>query len=117
MVFSTWRLTLDVVQQGLNEASLPSIRFDGKVPQKERQSVVNRFKQDPSIRVMLLTLSCGAVGYVPCFPSSLFEAGAKTNLLQAHANGCVSRLFDGASLVSAHNTQVFNPLTAQEPDA
>jgi SNF2 family DNA or RNA helicase len=61
-VFSTWRLTLDIVEAGLDEASLRSIRFDGKVPQKERQSVVDKFKKDPSIRVMLLTLSCGAVG-------------------------------------------------------
>lgn len=41
---------------------MPSVRFDGKVPQKERQSVIDRFRKDPSIRVMLLTLSCGAVG-------------------------------------------------------
>ncbi|KAK1252229.1 hypothetical protein MKX08_003416, partial [Trichoderma sp. CBMAI-0020] len=62
IVFSTWRLTLDIVEAGLDQASLRSIRFDGQVPQKERQSVVNQFKRDPSIRVMLLTLSCGAVG-------------------------------------------------------
>lgn len=62
MVFSTWRLTLDVVEKGLEMAGIRSIRFDGSVPQKERQSVVDRFKADASIRVMLLTLSCGAVG-------------------------------------------------------
>jgi SWI/SNF-related matrix-associated actin-dependent regulator of chromatin subfamily A3 len=62
VVFSTWRLTLDIVQTGLDQASLRSIRFDGKVPQEERQSVIDEFKADPAIRVMLLTLSCGAVG-------------------------------------------------------
>ncbi|KAK4243690.1 P-loop containing nucleoside triphosphate hydrolase protein [Corynascus novoguineensis] len=62
VVFSTWRLTLDVVEKGLENAGIRSIRFDGSVPQKERQSVVDRFKADPGIRVMLLTLSCGAVG-------------------------------------------------------
>ncbi|KAK7413800.1 hypothetical protein QQX98_007293 [Neonectria punicea] len=62
IVFSTWRLTLDVVEEGLKQASVQSIRFDGKVPQKERQNVVDKFKTDPSIRIMLLTLSCGAVG-------------------------------------------------------
>lgn len=62
VIFSTWRLTLDMVETGLDRASLRSIRFDGKVPQKERQSVVDKFKTDPTIRVMLLTLSCGAVG-------------------------------------------------------
>lgn len=64
VVFSTWRLTLDVVEAGLNQHSIANVRFDGKVPQKDRQSVVNRFKNDPNIRVMLLTLSCGAVGLV-----------------------------------------------------
>jgi SNF2 family DNA or RNA helicase len=51
-----------MVETFLERASLRSIRFDGKVPQNERQSVVDKFKTDPTIRVMLLTLSCGAVG-------------------------------------------------------
>ncbi|KAK8090377.1 hypothetical protein PG997_005338, partial [Apiospora hydei] len=62
IVFSTWRLTLDMVQKGLNEAGISCVRFDGKVPQKDRQPIVERFKTDPTLRVMLLTLSCGAVG-------------------------------------------------------
>lgn len=62
IVFSTWRLTLDVVEAGLQQSSVKSVRFDGKVPQKERQNIVDTFKTDPSIRVMLLTLSCGAAG-------------------------------------------------------
>ncbi|KAL7928886.1 SNF2 family N-terminal domain-containing protein [Trichoderma chlorosporum] len=62
VVFSTWRLTLDIVEAGLAQANISSIRFDGKVPQKDRQSVIEKFKSDPNLRVMLLTLSCGAVG-------------------------------------------------------
>ncbi|KAI1415220.1 SNF2 family N-terminal domain-containing protein [Hypoxylon sp. FL1857] len=62
VVFSTWRLTLDIVQAGLTDAGIRSIRFDGKIPQKDRQSVIDNFRTDPSISVMLLTLSCGAVG-------------------------------------------------------
>ena len=62
VVFSSWRLTLDVVEKGLSDAGIRSIRFDGKVPQKQRQYVIDSFKADPDIRVMLLTLSCGAVG-------------------------------------------------------
>ncbi|KAF2470906.1 putative SWI/SNF-related matrix-associated actin-dependent regulator of chromatin subfamily A member 3-like 3, partial [Lindgomyces ingoldianus] len=41
-----------------------SVRFDKKVPQTQRQSVITSFIQDPSLRVMLLMLSCGAVGWV-----------------------------------------------------
>ncbi|KAH7627454.1 SNF2 family N-terminal domain-containing protein [Sordaria sp. MPI-SDFR-AT-0083] len=62
VVFSTWRTTLDVIEAGLKTEGIPCLRFDGKVPQRERQNVVNRFRQDPSCRVLLLTLSCGAVG-------------------------------------------------------
>lgn len=62
VVFSTWRLTLDLITRGLDAEGIRSIRFDGKVPQKDRQSVLRSFSSDPSIRVMLLTLSCGAVG-------------------------------------------------------
>lgn len=62
IVFSTWRLTLDMVEKGLNEAGVSCVRFDGKVPQKDRQPIVEKFKRDANIRVMLLTLACGAVG-------------------------------------------------------
>ncbi|RWA06777.1 hypothetical protein EKO27_g8325 [Xylaria grammica] len=62
VVFSTWRLTLDLVEAGLDQNSIQHIRFDGKVPQNERGAVVSRFRNDPEIRIMLLTLSCGAVG-------------------------------------------------------
>ncbi|KAI0413198.1 SNF2 family N-terminal domain-containing protein [Xylaria grammica] len=62
VVFSTWRLTLDLVKAGLDRNSIQHIRFDGKVPQNERGAVISRFRNDPEIRIMLLTLSCGAVG-------------------------------------------------------
>jgi SNF2 family DNA or RNA helicase len=62
IVFSTWRLTLDIIEVGLAQVDIRNVRFDGKVPQTRRQMVLDQFKYDPNIRVMLLTLSCGAVG-------------------------------------------------------
>ncbi|TLS30086.1 hypothetical protein PpBr36_02651 [Pyricularia pennisetigena] len=62
VVFSTWRMTLDLVEKALTQASIPNVRFDGNVKQKDRRSVMDKFKSDPNVRVMLLTLSCGAVG-------------------------------------------------------
>lgn len=64
IVFSTWRLTLDIIETGLNQAGIRSVRFDGKVSQAQRQPVLNQFKTDPHVRVILLTLQCGAVGQV-----------------------------------------------------
>ncbi|WQF88244.1 Putative helicase, P-loop containing nucleoside triphosphate hydrolase, SNF2-like domain superfamily [Colletotrichum destructivum] len=62
IVFSTWRMTLDVVEEALKHAGKTTVRFDGSVSQKDRHSVVERFRKDPGVSVMLLTLSCGAVG-------------------------------------------------------
>lgn len=56
-------MTLDVVQAGLLQAGIQALRFDGEVPQRDRQGVIERFRSDMSVRVLLLTLSCGAVGY------------------------------------------------------
>lgn len=61
-MFSTWRLTLDLVEAGLQQESIGHVRFDGKVPPKDRQGVIDKFKTDPHTRIMLLTMTCGAVG-------------------------------------------------------
>lgn len=55
-------MTLDVVEQGLKQEGIGHLRFDGKVPQKERKGIIDRFRKDPAVKVLLLTLTCGAVG-------------------------------------------------------
>jgi SNF2 family DNA or RNA helicase len=55
-------MTLDLVEAGLKEAGICSVRFDGKVAQTQRQPVLNEFKGNANVRVILLTLQCGAVG-------------------------------------------------------
>lgn len=42
---------------------IPHIRFDGTVSAKKRDSDLANFCGDDDIRVALLTVSCGAVGY------------------------------------------------------
>ncbi|KAH8652844.1 SNF2 family N-terminal domain-containing protein [Ilyonectria robusta] len=79
VVFSTWRMTLDVVESGLKQAGILGLRFDGKVPQRDRQGVVERFRNDPTIRVLLLTLSCGAVGLT-------LTAASRAYLMEPHWN-------------------------------
>jgi SNF2 family DNA or RNA helicase len=82
IVFSTWRMTLDVVEAGLSAAGISSSRFDGKIPQAQRQPVLDRFKKDPHVRVLLLTLQCGAVGL------TLTEA-SRAYLMEPHWNPTV----------------------------
>ncbi|KAI1353446.1 SNF2 family N-terminal domain-containing protein [Xylaria sp. FL0043] len=79
IVFSTWRMTLDVVEQGLEKANIERLRFDGKVPQKERKGIIDRFRKDPAVKVLLLTLTCGAVGL------TLTEA-SRAYLMEPHWN-------------------------------
>ncbi|KAF5553743.1 alpha mannosyltransferase [Fusarium phyllophilum] len=84
VVFSSWRTTLNVIQAGLDQESIPCLRFDGTIIQKERHSVIERFRNDPQIRVLLLTLTCGAVGFPSLFNGAKLESntgrpGAGTN--------------------------------------
>ena len=57
-------MSLDLVEAGLKQAGISYLRFDGNLPQKQRQPVIDSFRRDPKIKVFLLTLSCGAVGLV-----------------------------------------------------
>lgn len=63
VVFSYWTSTLDLVQRGLEREGIVCVRFDGQATLKQRDKAVQAFRSDPSRRVMLLSLSCGAVGY------------------------------------------------------
>ncbi|RYP64438.1 hypothetical protein DL771_008754 [Monosporascus sp. 5C6A] len=79
VVFSTWRLTLNVAKAGLEQAGIQCLRFDGKVPQKDRHGILDSFKSDPLKRVLLLTLSCGAVGLT-------LTTASRAYLLEPHWN-------------------------------
>ncbi|KAJ3493714.1 hypothetical protein NLG97_g4558 [Lecanicillium saksenae] len=79
IVFSTWRLTLNVLAVGLEQAGIEYLRFDGSIQQKDRHEILQRFKNDSSKRVLLLTYSCGAVGL------TLTEA-SRAYLLEPHWN-------------------------------
>ncbi|KAL6830835.1 SNF2 family N-terminal domain-containing protein [Trichoderma sp. SZMC 28015] len=79
VVFSSWRTTLEIIEVGLKHACIPCLRFDGKVAQKDRHAVIERFRKDPTIRVLLVTLSCGAVGL------TLTEA-SRAYLMEPHWN-------------------------------
>ncbi|KAK1750444.1 SNF2 family N-terminal domain-containing protein [Echria macrotheca] len=79
VVFSSWRMTLDLVEIGLKQAGVSYLRFDGKVRQQDRQTIIDRFRKDPTIQVFLLTISCGAVGL------TLTEA-SRAYLVEPHWN-------------------------------
>jgi hypothetical protein len=43
---------------------IPSVRIDGKVDPKIRSHVIQKLHDDSKIRVILITINCGACGYV-----------------------------------------------------
>ncbi|KAG9380953.1 DNA repair protein rad5 [Pyrenophora tritici-repentis] len=62
IVFSFWTSTLDLVQKGLSGSFITYTRFDGTTSQSNRSTALKDFRQDPSISVILMTISCSAVG-------------------------------------------------------
>ncbi|KAF2441419.1 hypothetical protein P171DRAFT_474960 [Karstenula rhodostoma CBS 690.94] len=82
IVFSSWRLTLDVVEAGLNEAGICNLRFDGRVSHAQRQPILDKFRTNAHANVLLITLQCGAVGL------TLTEA-SRAYLMEPHWNPTV----------------------------
>lgn len=65
IVFSFWKSTLDLAALALTQAGFTCLQVDGDVPPKQRGGILQRFSELESEAVLLMSLSCGAVGYVP----------------------------------------------------
>uniref|UniRef100_A0A6G1S9Z7 TATA-binding protein-associated factor 172 n=1 Tax=Aceria tosichella TaxID=561515 RepID=A0A6G1S9Z7_9ACAR len=65
LIFCQLRSMVDIIENDLFKRHLPNItylRLDGSVPVNQRQSIVSRFNNDPSIDVLLLTTQIGGLG-------------------------------------------------------
>lgn len=65
LIFCQLRSMVNIVENDLLKKHLPSVtylRLDGSVPTRQRQSIVERFNNDPSIDVLLLTTQIGGLG-------------------------------------------------------
>ncbi|CAN9415730.1 unnamed protein product [Alternaria alternata] len=65
VVFSFWTSSLDMVEAALQcdpNHIIPSVRIDGKVDPKIRSHVIQKLHDDSKIRVILITINCGACG-------------------------------------------------------
>ena len=62
IVFSFWTTTLDLVGIALTDAQIAFTRLDGNMTAKNRQHMIKSFIQDPNIKVILVSLRCGANG-------------------------------------------------------
>ncbi|XP_071815312.1 TATA-binding protein-associated factor 172-like [Apostichopus japonicus] len=65
LLFCQLKGMLDIVEKDLLKAHMPSVtylRLDGSVPMNQRHGVVQRFNNDPSIDILLLTTHVGGLG-------------------------------------------------------
>ncbi len=61
VLFSEWTTMLNLIEPILEKHTLPFVRLDGSVPQKERQILLNQFRNDPDCKVFIST-NAGATG-------------------------------------------------------
>ena len=59
VVFSYWTNTLDFVQLMLNHADSSHTRIDGKASLPRRNEALRAFQNDDSVRVILVSITCG----------------------------------------------------------
>ncbi|KAH7024833.1 SNF2 family N-terminal domain-containing protein [Microdochium trichocladiopsis] len=62
VVFSFWKATLDIARTSLDRSGIRCLQIDGSVKSKERAEILETFSAPNEIQVLLLSLSCGALG-------------------------------------------------------
>ena len=62
VVFSGWTAHLDLVQVALNENNIKYCRLDGKMTRVARGLAMDQFRDDPSILVILVSITAGGLG-------------------------------------------------------
>ncbi|QPC69459.1 hypothetical protein HYE68_000211 [Fusarium pseudograminearum] len=62
VVFSSWRDTLDILATILISEGIAFVQVDGRNPLMGRTELLSRFRQDPTVKVLLISINTGAVG-------------------------------------------------------
>ncbi|KAK2602841.1 hypothetical protein N8I77_009346 [Diaporthe amygdali] len=62
LIFSLWTSFLDLVEIPIERAKLKFTRYDGSISPKAREAAVKSFMEDPTIKVMLVSLTAGNAG-------------------------------------------------------
>lgn len=61
-MFSSWRDTLDILAKILMSEGIPFVQIDGRNPLMGRTELLSRFRQDPIVKVLLISINTGAAG-------------------------------------------------------
>lgn len=70
IIFSQWVEPLEFLARAL--APLRPLQFHGRVPQRDRASILERFRDDPSCHVILMSYGTGSVGLNLQFANYVF---------------------------------------------
>ncbi|KAA8899930.1 hypothetical protein TRICI_006300 [Trichomonascus ciferrii] len=62
IVFSQFTSMLDVVEPCLKQNNIKFVRYDGKMRPQKRDESLERLRNDKSVKVLLCSLKCGALG-------------------------------------------------------
>ncbi|KAH7343013.1 SNF2 family N-terminal domain-containing protein [Rhexocercosporidium sp. MPI-PUGE-AT-0058] len=62
VVFSYWTYTLDLIESGLISDSILYTRVDGQLAPTKRNEAIRKFQEDPTIQVILVSITCGGAG-------------------------------------------------------
>ncbi|CUG84927.1 DNA excision repair protein, putative, partial [Bodo saltans] len=62
LVFSQFRMMLDIMENMCEEEKHSYMRMDGNTPSKDRALLIDRYNSDPSVFVALLTTKVGGLG-------------------------------------------------------
>jgi SNF2 family DNA or RNA helicase len=62
VVFSGWTTHLDLIQIALQDHGITFTRLDGRMTRTARSAAMETFRDDPSIHVILVTISAGGLG-------------------------------------------------------
>eukprot|EP01022_Parablepharisma_sp_SALTPOND_P004350 TRINITY_DN120141_c0_g1_i1.p1 TRINITY_DN120141_c0_g1~~TRINITY_DN120141_c0_g1_i1.p1 ORF type:complete len:1326 (+),score=196.29 TRINITY_DN120141_c0_g1_i1:6098-10075(+) len=62
LIFSQFKIMLDLIEEYLNHKSYKWLRLDGGTPPSERQKLIDSFNEDPSYFVFLLSTRAGGLG-------------------------------------------------------
>ncbi|KAF1942220.1 hypothetical protein EJ02DRAFT_345944 [Clathrospora elynae] len=62
IVFSSWTTHLDLIEIALKNHGHTSVRLDGRMTRENRDKSMRLLREDPSIRVMLVSIGAGGLG-------------------------------------------------------
>ena len=93
VVFSGWTSHLSLIQIALEDNNIPYPCLDGKMSRPQRTAALGSFRDDPSITVILVSLTAGGLGLNLTTVSHVYVMEPQFNpAAEAQAVDCIHRL-------------------------